>query len=345
MTTLLERAHGAFLGLAAGDASGYPSRHHRMVQSPERRSLLWTQALELDEHRILRFPQPFSHAAPLDEMRFSATDDAEQAALAADILLTATATGTVDATSLFTAWRSILEPQLDRYWGSVADRSALLNTQEGLTPPATGSDNPHFYDDSAVVRAVPIAIVHHDDPVRASAITAMLASITNDGVGVDAATAFATAVATIVSGRPKAEGVSAAMATLDPDTWLGRKAALAERILDDAGSLFAAVPQWNDEIANLEYNFGNVAAETLPLALLIAREAQTFAEGIALANLIPKQADSLPAQVGALLGAAHGRDAIPETWRERLETLRGVTVPSTAGTALLPLAERLLATA
>ena len=345
MSDSLDRAHGALVGLAAGDASGFPAAYHRLAPSPVRRGLLWSQAAELDEHHINKFPLPFSHSAPLNEATFSATDDAEQAALGAAVLqraLESAAPAEPATADLFAAWQQIVLPQKDTYWGSIADRSTILNTLEGLTPPATGSDNPHFYDDSAVARSVPVGIAYAGQPAQAAAVARRLASITNDGVGIDAAAAITTAIAWATSGVRIGDAIEAARAEISADSWLGRKYELAESIVTDAGSLFAAVPQWNDEVANLEYNFGNVAAETVPLALIIAREAQTFAEAIGIANLIPKQADTMPAMVGALVGSAYGVNAIPVTWRERVELLRGYTVPSTAGVRLLDLARQLL---
>lgn len=348
MSDLLDRAQGALLGLAAGDASGYPAAYHRLTPAPGRRQLLWSQAAEMDAQHINKFPLPFSHAAPLSEATFSATDDAEQAALATAVLSAAVlgAAASVqrdpDAAALFAAWHQIVIPQAEVYWGSIADRSAILNALDGLAAPHTGRDNPHFYDDSSVARAVPVGIVYSGEPDRAAYVARALASITNDGVGSDAAAIMADAIARVTAGLPVQDAVAAAANRIDSSTWLGRKYLLAEEILARSGSVFEAIPEWNDEIANLEYNFGNIAAETLPLALIIARQSQSLGEALGYANLIPKQADTMPAMVGALLGAAGGTEAIPATWRERVELLRGVSVPSTSGVRLSDAAQQLI---
>jgi ADP-ribosylglycohydrolase len=344
MNPMRDRAHGALLGLAAGDASGFPAAYHRTIGS-WRRGALWSQAMEMDASHINKFPLPFSLSDRLETAAFSATDDAEQAALGAALLLRALeiADGEPAEAHLFTAWRDLVLSQRDAYWGSVADRSAILNAEDGSAPPATGSDNPHFYDDSSVARSVPVGILFSGDPDAAARMARALATITNDGVGVDSAASFAAAIALAGDGSPIEAAVTRAVAEIPADSWFMRKYRLAESILAEAGSPFAAVPRWSDEVSNLEYNFGNVAAETVPLALIIAREAPTFSEGIGVANLITKQADTMPAMVGALLGCVKGTGAIPPTWRERVETLRGVCVPSTRGVALQDLADRLVA--
>jgi ADP-ribosylglycohydrolase len=348
MSDLLSRARGAFLGLAAGDASGFPSRYHRMTRASFRRRLMWSQAVEMDEQLVNKFPLPNTHSAPLADQTFAATDDAEQAALGTAILLRAfqnreTVTGVApEVWELFTAWQQIVLPQADEYWGSVADRSAILNSREGLAPPMTGTDNPHFYDDSSVARSLPVGVAYAGRPVEAAMVARRLASITNAGVGIDAAAAFASVISSTTGGSTLRDAIAVAESEIDADSWLGRKYRLAEAIFRETGSLIAAVPAWNDDVANLEYNFGNVAAETLPLALIIARESQSFAEAIGIANLIPKQADTMPAMVGAIIGATRGVSAIPATWCDRVETLRGYCVPSTAGQHLQDLVDELV---
>ncbi|MEY9852836.1 ADP-ribosylglycohydrolase [Leifsonia sp. EB41] len=304
--------------------------------------------MEMDDQLINKFPLPFTLSAPLAAETFAATDDAEQAALGGAILLRALANRAAPSDAvpetweLYSAWQQIVLPQADDYWGSVADRSAILNSLEGLKPPATGTDNPHFYDDSSVARSLPIGVAFAGRPSDAADVARRLASITNAGVGIDAAASFASVISSTVGGGTLRDAIAEAESEIDPETWLGRKLQLAESIFADAGSLIGAIPAWNDEVANLEYNFGNVAAETLPLALVIAREAHSFAEAIGIANLIPKQADTMPAMVGAMVGATHGLTAIPVTWRERVDTLRGYCVPSTAGLRLQDLAEELV---
>ncbi|WP_426516079.1 ADP-ribosylglycohydrolase family protein [Diaminobutyricibacter sp. McL0618] len=351
MSDLQSRALGAFVGLAAGDASGFPSRYHRMTRASFRRGLLWSQAVEMDDQHVNKFPLPFTLSAPPAGESFAATDDAEQAALGTAVFLRALTNRVAESDAspevweLFAAWQQIVLPQADEYWGSVADRSAILNSLDGLLPPSTGTDNPHFYDDSSIARSLPIGVAYAGRPSEAAVVARRLASITNAGVGIDGAAAFASVIASAVGGSVLGDAIATAESEIDGDSWLGRKYTLAEQIFNDVGSLIAAVPQWNDEVANLEYNFGNVAAETLPLALIIARESRSFGEAVGIANLIPKQADTMPAMVGAIVGATQGASAIPATWRDRIETLRGYAVPSTAGVRLPDLVGALLSSA
>lgn len=339
--TRLDRAEGAFLGLAAGDAASFPAMWHRLLRLPRRRFLLSKFAMEADAHKVNKVPVPFTLSADPALLDFGPTDDAEQAALGAQIVLAVGADPSVD--ELFDAWWSRVEPQHNEFWGSVADRSAVTNALFGLRAPTTGNDNPHHYDDSALARVLPVGVRWAGEPDRAAAVARRLASITNAEVGIDGAAAFAAAIAVAVGGGTPGQAVDAARAHITAESWLGRKLAVAEKALDASGSVFAAVPLWSDEVVNAEYNFGNVVAETLPLALLIARESGSLAEALGAAALLPKPADTLPALVGALLGAARGASALPATWRVAIEELKGICVPSTRGLRLRELAGALTA--
>ena len=64
MNTHYDRCYGALLGLAYGDAIGFPSLFHRFHDRriPRRRhDYLWRTNRELDEQRILRLTLPFTH--------------------------------------------------------------------------------------------------------------------------------------------------------------------------------------------------------------------------------------------------------------------------------------------
>jgi ADP-ribosylglycohydrolase len=64
---------------------------------------------------------------------------------------------------------------------------------------------------------------------------------------------------------------------------------------------------------------GWVAEEALAIGVYAALVAETFADGVLLAVNHGGDSDSTGAIAGNLLGTLHGIDAIPSTWRERVE--------------------------
>ena len=337
------RARGALVGLAVGDAAGFPSLFHRTTRLGWRRSALWRFAKELDDQRVLRFPLPFTLGAP-DALLISATDDSEFAAVAAMILLEAQ--GDYSAQALFAGWDKHVVQAGDDIWCGIAERASIVNTRRGLRPPETGGDNPAHYDDGAVTRAVAVGVHFAGHPEQGADVARSLAEITHAEDGVWAAEAMAATIAAAVGGSALHEAVEAGQRRIPADCWLSRKLATALHLAEQAASPFDLAAELSDHVANQSYSFGTVAPETLASAYALA-----LASGgdpmtaIPAATAIAKQADSVPALVGAICGALAGVDRLPEAWRTRAVTLRGVCVPELRGVSLSDLADKLVGAA
>ena len=335
----LERAKGALLGLAAGDAIGMPALYHRSVRLGSRRSCLWPKATEADNEKVLRFPLPFT-VSETGELALSGTDDTEMAALAAQILLSSSQQPS--EAELFAGWENQVV-HVDDIWLGVAERSSVKNIKAGMKAPDCGGDNPAYADDGAVARAVPVGIRFYGRPKQAAEVARKLAQITHAEDGVWAAGAMAASIAAAVGGAGYEEALAAGIEEIPADCWLRRGIQRAFAILEEAGSGFAAVPHWISEIANGSYSYGTMAAETLPLAYAVVSTTEAgIAPSIQLAALVAKQSDSMPAFAGALAGAIAGTDGLSSSWINSLDRLRGVIVPSVKGISLSQLASELL---
>jgi ADP-ribosylglycohydrolase len=339
--TLASRAEGALLGLAVGDAAGFPALFHRTVRLGRRRQALWRFAKDLDEQQVLRFMMPMAHGRP-DALAVSATDDGEFAAVAALILLDAGTDYSPDA--LFAGWQKHVVQAGDDIWSGVSERASIVNARRGLRSPETGNDNPAHFDDGAVARAVPVGIALAGDPDGAAAVAATMAEITNAADGVWAAQAMAATVAAAVGGAGLADAIETGRQRIPADSWLGRQMVTALALAEHATSAFDLAAELNDRVANWNYSFGAVAPETLAsaYALVLAADGDPMA-AIPAAATIAKQADSVPAMAGAITGALAGADRLPATWAAKVATLRGICVPALQGVSLRELAVRLVA--
>ncbi|EFF90477.1 membrane protein, partial [Streptomyces sp. e14] len=161
------RIEGLLLGLAAGDAAGWPAARHRAARMPE-----WTRRLtrELDtfaeQNATTTLPVPIALNQPPGPLRLGPSDDAEWAAFAAEAVLRA---GDDDALGDLSRDRRV-RAAIDLTWNTVAAevaaaadrapeiesavlplrarisvRDGLGNLPTGLRPPATGHDNPHYF--------------------------------------------------------------------------------------------------------------------------------------------------------------------------------------------------------
>ncbi|MFI6206634.1 ADP-ribosylglycohydrolase family protein [Streptomyces sp. NPDC051041] len=356
------RVEGLLLGLAAGDAAGWPAARHRAARMPE-----WTRRLtrELDtfaeQNATTTLPVPIALNQPPEPLRLGPSDDAEWAAFAAEAVLRAGDDGALGDLSRERRMRAAIDLTWNAVAGEVAAaadrapevesavlplrarisvRAGLGNLAAGLRPPATGHDNPHYFDDAACVRACVLAVAHPGDPRRAAGLAEFDARYTQDGDGVRGARAMAAAVALALAGADAAACAAAALAELPEETEIGRNARHALRLARDAdGGAFALVPRLEHQIVDHVYSYGIAAAETVPVALALAVASDgRIAEAVPAAACLSRVADSAPALAGALTGALGGRAAIPAAWREACRTLTGCVLPRLTGTDLVELA-------
>ncbi|MGW1165058.1 ADP-ribosylglycohydrolase family protein [Streptomyces sp. NPDC001153] len=355
------RIEGLLLGLAAGDAAGWPAARHRAGRMPE-----WTRRLtrELDtfaeQNATTTLPVPIALNQPPEPLRLGPSDDAEWAAFAAEAVLRA---GDDDAlgdlgrerrtrAAIDLTWTAVaaevaaaadrapeIESAVLPLRARISVRAGLGNLATGLRPPATGHDNPHYFDDAACVRACVLAVAHPGDPERAAALAEFDARYTQDGDGVHGARAMAAALALALTGAQTHTCVTAALAELPPGTEIGRNARHALALAADSDSAFALVPLLEHQIVDHVYSYGIAAAETVPVALALATAAHgRIAEAVPAAACLSRVADSAPALAGALTGALGGGAAIPQTWRDACRTLSGCALPRLADTDLVELA-------
>ncbi|PJM94623.1 ADP-ribosylglycohydrolase family protein [Streptomyces sp. CB01373] len=355
------RIEGLLLGLAAGDAAGWPAARHRAARLPE-----WTRRLtrELDTFAELNatttLPVPIALNQPPEPLRLGPSDDAEWAVFTAEALLRA---GDDEAFGDLGRERRV-RAAIDLTWNAVAGevaaaaerapeaesvvlplrarisvRAGLGNLATGLRPPASGHDNPHYFDDAACVRACVLATAHPGDPGRAAGLAEFDARYTQDGDGVHGARAMAAALAEALAGAEVGACVAAALAELPGRTEIGRNARQALRLAGDTESAFALVPLLEHRIVDHVYSYGIAAAETVPVALALATAAEgRIADALPAAACLSRIADSAPALTGALTGALGGGEAIPASWREACRTLSGCVLPRLTGTDLVELA-------
>ncbi|MFD4552209.1 ADP-ribosylglycohydrolase family protein [Streptomyces sp. NPDC058466] len=361
------RIEGLLLGLAAGDAAGWPAARHRAARMPE-----WTRRLtrELDtfaeQNATTTLPVPIALNQPPEPLRLGPSDDAEWAAFAAEAVLRAgegAALGDLSRerrmrASIDLSWNAIasevaaaaerapeVESALLPLRARISVRAGLGNLATGLRPPATGHDNPHYFDDAACVRACVLAVAHPGDPRLAAELAEFDARYTQDGDGVHGARAMAAALALALAGADVDACVEAALAELPESTEIGRNTRHALRLARAGEGTFALVPLLEHQIVDHVYSYGIAAAETVPVALALATAARgRIAEAVPAAACLSRVADSAPALAGALTGALGGGDAIPAAWRDACRTLSGCALPRLTGTDLIGLADLLEAT-
>ena len=337
MNDFQRRARNALLGLAVGDAIGWPSMFHRSRLLP-----VWTRRIrrEIDAERedagVLRVSMPFSLNQPAEVFELSPTDDTEWAAWTIENLLKHRCL--IEAEWLNEAWQTLANGS-ERLLGWVSTRTALENIRRGVMPPSSGRDNPHYFDDGALCRSVPIGIAYAGRLDEASRAAAIDASVTNFEDGVWVAQSLAVAVSAACAGESILSVIDAALGVLPESSWSRRTVEQALHICEQDGPVMALIPSLH-KILNREYSDGCVGPETLSLSLAIAsKTSDRFDEAVSTALAFAKGADAIPAIVGAIVGAMAPGTAVTVQWEHTLGSLKGICLPMLAGRDYLQLVD------
>ncbi|WP_207782637.1 ADP-ribosylglycohydrolase family protein [Phytoactinopolyspora limicola] len=346
--------HGALIGLAIGDAAGWPARQHRSRLLPP-----WTRRLrrELDTFAetqdVTSLPVPFALNQDPTPLRLGPSDDAEWAAWTLTWLSTM---GDVTREAVHEVWRvAATSGTVPR--GRISVATAVDGLQGGVEPPHTGRHNPHHFDDAAAVRAVAVGAAV-GDPDRAAEVAGWDAEVTNAGDGVDAARFVARFVAAAVAGGTSwhqmtdggldrlgsaMSGQEDADSAVPEGTLLGRTVRRAVEATAEAASPAEAIPLL-DEVVDRVYSYGTAAAQTAAIAVALTditlRHGTPPIDAITAAACLPSLADSAPALTGALVGAARGAGEFPVSWVGRCRVLAGCCAPDLAGVDIMDLLDR-----
>lgn len=309
----LSRATGCLLGLAVGDAMGDLGRsdHHRQ------RYGIITQMYE----------------------GARSTDDTEFAMLTAQTLIDWR--GELTLSRVAESWRKYILGQ-----GGMGDRGgkplygSVANLARGLEPPLTGLDNPQNDDDGAAMRIAPVGIICAGNPARAAEISGIEAQISHARDGVWGAQAVAASVAVALETATPQDIVAIGVKQVPVDSWLGRS---LNRALTICHTYQTIEDAWEHLHIDLWNPVHSMVAEALPQAYSIfLLTGGDFRKGMHWACNFGRDADTIAALVGALSGAMHGSDAIPQDWANKVRRPAGVCLKFAAQRDIVEVAQQLV---
>ncbi len=340
MSDVQQHARNAMIGLAIGDAMSWTAMFHRSILLPP-----WTRRKrrEMDTAsettNVIVTPMPFTLNQPADHLSLSPTVPTEWAAFTAGTLLASGVSSYKE--SVLREWMNLALSK-DPIRGGVSTQAALHNLNHGILPPQCGKENPHYFDDGAMSRSVPIGILCSGRPDEAARLAEIDASVTNSEDGIWAAQAMAVAISLACDGKTMKEAIERARQYLPESSWIKRTVDEALSIAGQSRSIFSLVPDLHKRIVNREYSYGNAAPETLALTLSIAQShGESFETALLTATGFAKSAETLPALVGALVGARQNMSIASESWLKAIGVLKGICVPSLAGKDYLALTEEI----
>lgn len=323
--TTADRAHGALLGLALGDALGMPTQSlpHKSIRS------LYGQVDRLVDAAVDQPIAPGMRAG-------SITDDTEQALLLARLLLDGD--GHVDPHAFAAAlidWEQEMIARGSRDLLGPSTKSALEKLQAGVPVEQTGR---HGTTNGAAMRIAPVGIAVAPGPALLEAVVESCQVTHLTGLGISGAAAVAGAVSAALEGAGTDEALDAALEIArhgeSRGAWVAG-ASIPARVTAFRAPLRELGAGQRERFLREVVGTSVQSQESVVAALLlvdIGRE-DPFA-ALCTAASLGGDTDTIAAMTGAVLGALHGPGAFPAAESATVREVNGLDLPALAGELL-----------
>ncbi|BCM66231.1 hypothetical protein EASAB2608_01565 [Streptomyces sp. EAS-AB2608] len=314
---LRERARGALLGLAVGDALGAPAENLKPSEIRARWGRITGYVAE----------QPCG------------TDDTEYAIFSGLLLARhGSALTPADAEAAWHEWIADRAEGLFRGAG-FSERGTLENLRRGLAAPISAQHR-HAWSDGLAMRAAPFGVFAAGRPAEAARLVAVDGSVSHEGEGIYGGQAVAAGVAAAMTGATVPVVIAAALAVVPDDSWTARSLRRAVAVAHRGERAVRSA------VVIGGYPWTDLAPEAVALAFgAYAAADGDFREAVLTAVNMGRDADTTAAVAGALSGATRGLAAIPPAWASAIGPARGRCLPSMAGHHVLEVADLLVAAA
>lgn len=311
----LDKAIGSLSGLAIGDSFGDAARG-------------------ADNQRDYGITTDFNKGASWS------TDDTEFALMTAKLLIEHEGNFTSD--DVVNMWFKYVATEDELKRGGVSEVEACNNLRRGLRPPQSGMYNAYYMSDGAAMRSGPIGIVCAGDPEKAADLAYRDACVSHYREGIWGAQAVAVAVSLAMVDADMEDIMEAIFKIAPPDSWFYETLNRAMNIVKEADGDIANA--WMPLHNELFSTHRSTVAEALPEVFgCLMLENKSFKSGLILAGNFGRDADTIGAIAGAVLGAKYGAKNIPDKWKEKTRYPSGTCLSFTKGIDIFEYAEKLAA--
>lgn len=272
-----DRAVGAFLGLAVGDALGTTLEFSARDTKPRLVDIVG--------------------GGPFNLPRGGWTDDTSMALALAESLLASEGLDCQDLMDRFVAWwRNGEYSHNGRCFDIGGTISQALRRYLRTGDPLAGSTDPWTAGNGSLMRLAPVALRYWTDRARLGRVAAQQSRTTHAAPeAVDACRAFADLLADAIAGKPRQD-------VLAPRSFEG-----APEITKILGG------SWRGR-ARHEIKSSGYVVHTLEAAIWSVARTADFRNAVLLAANLADDADTVAAVTGQLAGAIYGLSGIPEHW-------------------------------
>ena len=328
------KIRGAVLGLAFGDAMSFPASSHRLRLLNVKRSnrMISLTQFAFDEKQNT-YPTVYTHAQSVEFLAPRPTDDSEWLYFSADIHLS-----NLEPKD---GWLKLANAGEDLR-GRTGTLMALDNLKSGKMPPHSGHDNPHYFDDMAMVRSLSAALIFKGNNELVLEKVRCDAEVTHSEDGIYCALAFAAVVSSLLADEDIETAIAKSLKHLPRGSWSDQVISDALKATAKAKTVTEVAYILEEVVIDRIYSYSISAPESLALVLSYLRVAKTANDFLLAGTINKRKLDSMPALLGAIAGLIHGDDWVPEGFKENSSTLDGVCIPSLKGSSLSELAQRII---
>lgn len=314
-------------GLVMGDSLSNQNATHRLGLISERRvrrfNILQSFATE---NRHTTLPEAYVHGFSPKYLFFKPSDDIEWFCWSRNIVL--------NQLDFEIEWKSMaIHREALRLRVSVA--SALQNLSDGLDAPASGHDNPHYFDNASMFRALGIFAAKPTDIEEIRRFVSLDASHTNSEDGLWCAMATGVLAASVFAGSSIEEAINEAIKELPEGSWSRREVLKALEISRSQWDLKERIILLEERFVDRIYPYPYSAPETLGLLLAHLQHKEDPYSLFASSFLHRRNTDSIPGLIGFFLGLQYGPTWLPEAFRMREIRIDGVSIPSLKGALVI----------
>lgn len=298
-----DKAYGSLSGLAIGDSLGDASRKQ--------------------ENR-----ENYAITTDFNSKASWSTDDTEFALLTAKTLIRCG--GELTSEEVVKSWLEDVVIQDEFRRGGASEVEAANNLRRGLRPPLSGKYNAFHLSDGSAMRIGPVGIVCAGDPERAAAMAEIESEVSHYRDGVWGAQAVAAAVSMAMVDGSMEEILNAALKVIPKDSWLHYAMNHALELVESAGGhIFDVWMRLHDDLRTTTWS---TSAEAIPSAFACLKAVnRDFRTGVVVAANFGRDADTIGAVAGAILGARYGAKAMPAAWIDKTRFPTGTCLAFTKG--------------
>ncbi len=268
------------------------------------------------------------------------TDDTEFAMLTARILIDCK--GELTSDRVVEAWLRDVAVQDEFKRGGASEVTAAMNLRRGLRPPESGKFSTFHMSDGTAMRISPVGVLCAGDPERAARLAQIDASVSHYADGIWGAQSVAVAVSIAMVDGTMEEIIDAAVSVIPKDSWLYHNMMEALELVEKCnGNMLDCWMQLHDTLMASTWA---TTAEAIPAAFACLKMCHDdFRSGVVLAGNFGRDADTIGAVAGAILGAKYGLDAIPKRWVEKTRYPSGTCLQFTKGLDIIQVGKELAA--